>query len=596
MGWTFAASLLVVVLLPAAWIGIGGGADLDVGRWRIEWFEIFGPVLACAGAFVLLLTRPPGSLRARVGCALACLAFAVTALALWSGGIETEFLRIHRTLRPAALGWLALIVGLAGAPRVWLPTSPLRVGISAALTLALGYALASALLLADRNDLARRIRMTDVSTKRGDVILLMLDTLRADALGAYGAEPSPSPFMDALARESVVFDLAVSQAPWTVPSVASLMSSLHPSTLEPPDEPGKRIGDRMMRRMPPDLPWLGKRFRDAGYHTAAFVKNPLLRLGTRFETGFEIYEDVGGDTAEENCARQLVDATLRWGRVMAELRAQDATRDFLLYVHFMDPHIKYQPPSSYLPREEREYRGPLDGGNSTLLELIASRDGPTPEDIAHLRARYNAEVTYLDAQLRRLHDELSRLGLWSDATAVVLLADHGEQFGEHGDFQHNDIHIENVHVPLMIRMPGVAPRRISTLVRLLDVTPTLLEAFELEPLPDAEGRSLLGAVRGDALMSQPAVTEFRGSDEIRVMVERYALLVEPESTELYDLRADPGETRNLAERAPGEIAKLRAVLTQHENRERLSVAVEDVPEPELDRKTRDALEALGYLK
>ena len=190
---------------------------------------------------------------------------------------------------------------------------------------------------------------------------------------------------------------------------------------------------------------------------------------------------------------------------LAEAREHRETGPFFLYVHFVDPHMNYDPPAAYVPEVTRGYEGPLDGRAHTLHNMLRrEKQQPSLEDREFLRALYGAEVRYLDSRLRILRDELHALGLWTEETTIVLAADHGEQFGEHGAFEHGDIHIENVHVPFILRDPSLAPRRVSSPVRLIDLAPTLLEVVALPPLA-GEGRSLLPLLRGE---DEPGIEVF----------------------------------------------------------------------------------------
>jgi len=590
-GWV--TLLLALLVAPPAWVAALGGADLDLGPWRVTWFEFPGPLIALAGVLLLPFYTGNASVRRRLGIALAWIGFAGVALVMWTPGIRTELIRVTSPLRPALLGWLGLALALPRRPaapeaRAWLTRAAW-----AAASLAGGAVMTWGVTQADRSDLVRRIAGSPASAPGPDVIMILIDTLRADALGVYGARPSPSPFVDALAGESVLFEMAVAQAPWTPPSVLALMTSVHPSTAWPTDSRARLARGVMLNRLPPDLPALGQRFSEAGFHTAGFVKNRLIGEGG-FGQGFDVWELVGGDPAEEQSARQLTDAALRWAREFAHLRAADQVGAFLLYLHYMDPHINYQPPAAFVPPEARAYQGLADGSDHSLTRLRERQAGPSPEDVAYLRAMYQGEVAYLDSELARLRQEFSSLGLWSDATVVAFVGDHGEQFAEHDDFQHADLHIENVHVPLLIKAPGFAPRRVSSLVRLIDVMPTLAELFSLEPSPYREGRSLVPAMRGAELPPLPAITEYpdRG---FRVNTPRYAIVLEPENAELFDMRSDPRETQNLVASLPAEAARLRSILARHERREQRFLREVGAPERPLDPKAREELQALGYV-
>jgi arylsulfatase A-like enzyme len=423
-----------------------------------------------------------------------------------------------------------------------------------------------------------------------------VDTLRADALGAYGAQPSPSPFLDELAAESVVFEHTVSQAPWTVPSVASLLSGLYPTSFMHRRHELEPIGDDgRLRRLPEALPWLPLRLKEAGYHTAAFQKNPLLRQGTRFERGFDVYEWVRGNTAEHESGAQLTDAILRWADAMAERRAEGRPGSFFLYAQFMDPHIEYRPPDEFLADLPKGYHGPVDGGTKSVRRVEEQPGGPTEADLAQIRGRYRGDVAYLDRELRRLHEGLTERGLLGERTVLVLVADHGEQFFEHGEFMHGDVHRENLHVPFLLRAPGLAPARIAAPVGLIDVAPTLAELLGLGPLPVAEGRSVLALARGEPLAAPPALSDGVRPDDARVTGPRYSLVRRRGVDRLYDLHADPGETRDLSGEAPEALAELREILARHDSRAPLVEPgeVEDAP---VDEQTRELLEALGYVR
>jgi arylsulfatase A-like enzyme len=579
------ALLTLVALTPPALVAWRGGADLDVGLWRLSWFELTGCGIALIGTLLWLCAPTPRGTQARLGSGLALACFAGVAAISWTGGVETDWISLRTPGRPALIGGIGVALALWRSPRELLPGLTGRISL-AALGLVAGTLLLVGTEHADRRDLIERMSLSRPDVQSRDVILIVVDTLRADVLGVYGAEPSPSPFIDRLAEQSVVFELAVSQAPSTLPSMASMMTSLHPSAWRGPFGPAETI-------LPPDLPNVATLFREAGYVTAGFQKNPWLRPGTGFERGFDVYELVGGDRAEDRSGEQLVDAVLRWAAVIADQRRSGCSTPFFLYVHFMEPHIDYRPPPDFFPAEARDYRGPFDTSAGSLHALSDSPSGPEPADVEQMKRLYRSEVAYLDSQVARLHDELAASDLWTKDSVVVLMADHGEQFGEHGQFEHGDIHLENIHVPLIIRAPGKAPRRVHQTVRLLDVAPTLIELASLEELPQGEGRSLVAALLGEVLPSVPAVTEQRGNR--RVTATRYSLLERDGQTLLFDLRADRDETHDLAEALPGEVRALRQVLSAHSDRGGRVVETRSLPPVGVDRRTREALRALGYL-
>lgn len=587
-----AAALVITTLLVAPALGsLDGGADLDVGRWALEWFDAVLAPLALAGAAGLTLLRPADPIRGRIGGSLALVGFALSAMVFWTGGFKAEWLSISHAKGPVVAGWLgmALLVLRVPSRAHWVSVKQACSGWIVAG--ALGGVILLLCVELDARELAARIPSRPGS-QGGDVVVIVTDTLRADALRSYGGDSTTTPFLDGLVRESVVFDLALAQAPWTVPSMASLMSGLFPSTL---DASGASWdGYEELYRFPPGVARLAQRYQQAGYHTAGFVKNAFLGEASGFAEGFDIYQHVSGDPAEEESGAQLARAVTRWAKVFAERRRAGETQPFFLYVHFMEPHSRYMPPRRFVPPETRSYQGPFDGKERTVTKFRKEGGVPTDEDNAFLWALYSGEVDYLDHVLARMEREFSQLGLWSEQTALVFTADHGEQFGEHGEYFHHNLQIENLHVPLLIRHPALAPGRVEMPVRVIDVAPTLIELTGLAPLEHADGRSLLPAMRRDAQPALPAVSEYQKSQRITELP--YALIVTPDGVSLYDLERDPKETRDLAAEQPAVVARLRARLDEHLQRERLVLnAPEGAPVP-IDPDTRRALEAIGYVQ
>ena len=287
-------------------------------------------------------------------------------------------------------------------------------------------------------------------------------------------------------------------------------------------------------------------------------------------------------------------AALHWAETFADVRRRGMASPFFLYVHFMDPHINYQPPPSFVPPEARDYDGPVDGSARSIHALLKQPGGPRPSDVAQMRALYRGEVTYLDAQLRRLFDNLRDLGLWTDRTLVVFVADHGEQFGEHGGYEHGDVYAENVHVPLWLRGAGLEPRSVSDAVRVVDVAPTVLDLLGVAGLPAAEGRSVAALLQGLPLDPVAAITEYGA--RVRVTDRRFSLVRSSDGAQLFDVSVDPGEKTDLAGALPAQVAALEGALAAHDARERRFPADGVLLGRTLDPETREALEEMGYLR
>jgi arylsulfatase A-like enzyme len=425
-----------------------------------------------------------------------------------------------------------------------------------------------------------------------DVLLVLIDTLRADRLGCYGNPRGITPHIDRLAEEAVLFEAASAHAPWTLPSTASLLTARLPAQ----HGAGGRLG--AFTGLDRAVPTLAGHFRAAGYATAAVVNVSFLGHDFGLARGFE-HLDIQAFESNRKMRRAdaTTDAALAW---LAEPRAG---RPFFLLVHYFDPHAVYDPPQPFRARfalePDRQDQGFVFG---TRDQMVALRAGRLELDAAALRraeALYDGEVAFTDAELGRLFAGLVDLGL--DArTAVVLTADHGEEFLDHGGFEHgHTLYGELVHVPLLIRAPGLAPARAAAGVGLIDVGPTLCELAGLPPLPGASGTSLLalladpGAQDADRPVLAhgnfwgPPLSSWRRGPEKLVRNAPGAA----RALELYRWREDPLEQRDLAPAEAQRAAELAAEL------ERLEAALErgaGAPVT-LDGEGAAELGELGYL-
>ena len=448
-----------------------------------------------------------------------------------------------------------------------------------------------------------------------NVVIFLIDTLRADRLGAYGYARDTSPNLDALAKESVLFERAHSPASWTLPSVASLMLG---SFL--PEHGVVKDGDRI----PAADTTLAEHLRGLGYSTGSFIHNPYAGSMTGLERGFDVCEQADRVVGSEQLRRWL-DA--------------EPKHPFLLYLHNTIPHDPYRPEKRYLEHFGEVPSRAID----EIEELQADYRQLTRENFApwkeaqgidnseeqralierlaeHQQAiddLYDGEVRKVDQVLGEVIELLKLRGEWEN-TIFVVLADHGEELGDHGGWEHDhSLYEELIHVPLMIRLPAAqeAGRRIAGSVSLVDVLPTLMQLLGA-PLASTEtdGRSLEPAMRGAPLDSGPRVTSYRLNQKKRYTPYRNARGEENmvicegswkaiwnlqlDRVELYDLQEDPDETRDLSEQEP-EIA---ARLMRHgiERRAAMRAAFEAKGGGEqsalpLSEEQRERLRALGYM-
>jgi arylsulfatase len=584
------AALLLAALAPPAWAALRGGADLDLpAGLRVSWYQALGPTLAAAAALLVTLLGRPSSAWRRGLLALGLVPVATVAWVAWAGPLRTALLRVGDLGPPGALGLgctaLALLAPQRSRGAARLAPLPALLALSAGLGLGWGAGQIS------HQARVARLRAAPLPpAPLPDVILIIVDTLRADALGAFGATPSPSPFLDAWMERALLWERAMATAPWTFPSMASLMTGRLPASLDPTERGAFHGHAEPLPRIAPDAPRLARELARAGYFSAGFQKNPYLAPGSGLETGFDLYEMVGGDRAEKHTGAQITDAALRFAAALAEARRRGATAPVFLYLHYMDPHLDYRPPRRFLSEASRAGLAVFDGSARSLRRL--GREGASEAQLAQARHLYRDDVRYVDAQIGRLAAGLGRAGLWSERSLVVLTADHGEAFGEHGGLSHpHDLHAESLHVPLAIAGPGLAPRRIAELASGVDLVPTLLALLGLPPLAGAEGRDLLGGAA-----ARPALSHFGPAD--RATGARFSLLRDAAGTRLYDRDRDPGESRDVSAEHPAVVATLAAALDDRAAGTSRAASLPSVERHDarvLDPETRAALEALGYL-
>ena len=425
-----------------------------------------------------------------------------------------------------------------------------------------------------------------------NVVLVVVDTVRADHLGLYGHERPTSPRLDEWSARGVVFEQALATSPWTVPSFASIYTGHLPSrhgaarVAQDPGAPGVSIG-----RLDDGVRTLAEVLFERGFDTAAIVNNPFLHARGGLARGFSSYDHQPGNNWKMRRADAVVDRTLAW---------IDRPRDtpFLLVAHLFDPHLDYDPPEPFRGRFADGYSGGIRYPVSDLRRIRASRVAHRPEDRRFIAGAYDEELLYIDAQIGRLLDGLEERGLLDD-TLVILVSDHGEELFDHGSFEHgHSVYQELLRVPLVIWAPEARARRIAAPVSIADVFPTVLAAIGAAPEPGLHGRSLWNAVLGgEAPTERVFVAEntLRGGEQKALVrwPHKLVLDVTTDRARLFDLVRDPGETRDLASEHPDVrdqmLVILRATLDDAQ-RGRTAEPVEFPPE------TIERLRELGYLE
>lgn len=442
------------------------------------------------------------------------------------------------------------------------------------------------------------------------MILIVIDTLRADYLGAYGFDGPISPELDTLSTESILFERCSAQAPWTTPSMASMMTSLYPEAhgvLLAPDDPRTQQAwlQRWARAIPDTSTTLAEALRDRGYRTAAFVANPFITGGLGFEQGFRLFDETAA-LARDRDSSMLLHSGLRW------LRSKESSSDpTFLYLHLMDVHGPYRAPET-----DYEAVGDIPGlGGRQILDSVDFNRIPTylrsPEwavgpdrwNLRTWRGRYAAGVHALDRRLGRFIQALRDEGLMDDRI-VVVTSDHGEELFDHGGWDHGfNLYEHQLHVPLMIRLPAgrLGGTRVTEVVRMVDLMPTLLGLTGWDPPSGMVGRDLL-PFADDSTEERDLSYAFSTSVKdhpttYAIFDGRFKLISDPATRQrwLYDIAADPGEQNDLADEQPETVERLNARLGEEiarvNSREAAPGRAGEIPQDQLDR-----LRELGYLQ
>ncbi|HVL68339.1 MAG TPA: sulfatase-like hydrolase/transferase [Vicinamibacterales bacterium] len=392
-------------------------------------------------------------------------------------------------------------------------------------------------------------------TRAQNVLLITLDTTRADRIGAYGYAAARTPNLDALARSGVRFDDATVSAPITGPSHAAILTGHH--------APRFGVRDNVMTPLPDEAVTIAEILADRGFSTGGFIGAFILDRPYGFAQGFGAFDggftrvDAGSEANAERPASAVVDDAVKW------IASLDAAKPFFAWVHLYDPHAPYTPPA------------------------------PFAQD-------YDGEIAYVDQQIGRLLESLRARQVFG-RTLVAVIADHGESLGQHGEDEHGVFLYDTVlRVPFIVSGPGARPGHVVTeQVRGIDVVPTILEALGMEPPADLDGESLGPLLDGRTRANVPpsyAETHYPrlhyGWSELRSIRADGWKAIDAPRPELYNLRDDPREEKNLyavqqplADRMIGEAARLGRELG----------GGSQPPAKQPDRETLDRLRSLGYV-
>jgi arylsulfatase A-like enzyme len=415
--------------------------------------------------------------------------------------------------------------------------------------------------------------------RRPNVIIYLVDALRADHLGCYGSDRLVSPRIDEFAAEATVFEDAVAQSSWTKAAVASIFTGVWPPAhgVHGPHD-----------RLPEDLPTMPELLRDSGYRTAAVVANAYVGRSFGFDRGFEHFEFL---------KHTVGDSSVIHSRLTGWLDQVPPAESFFLYVHTVDPHAPYAPPEEFRHRFADEVGSPEIGGVSTVRALARGEQSASRQMTDDLRALYEAEIAFNDFNFGELVRELRQRGLFDDSL-IIFVSDHGEAFGEHGAWTHGlDLHDEALRVPLVIRFPDGrhGGLRVPLTVQQADLLPTVLAAAGLTPPDGLDGDDLSAFVDRPVDRALFCYLDYWGRRGAATLFGRWKL-IRPLSedfgpgAQLYDRTSDPHEHHNLAAELPIRTGLLDTLLRRNLARRRTTIEVE------IDARTRSELEALGYIE
>ncbi len=418
-------------------------------------------------------------------------------------------------------------------------------------------------------------------------------------MGCYGFDEETTPYIDTLAAEGIVFTKAFAQASWTLPSTVSLFTSLHPLS--------HKVWSRE-RRLADKALTLAEALKEKGFKTCGMTANAsassVYNLFQGMDDEIALFDWENDELKSKKrlnviWAEDFVDPAWNW-------ISKNKDEQFFMYIHFLQPHTPYNPPSSFLDETAQAYNGPLKEMEPLMLRKL-NLDELTGADIEYLKSKYKGNLKYADYYLGKILDIFKEFGIFEN-TILVITSDHGESFQEHGVFGHShNLFDEEIRIPLILRFPkkfGLGGKKIEALVQSMDLMPTFLDIYRQGRINEnLQGKSLLPLILESeeighryilGSLSKPFVEEETRSDMLRD--GKYKIIIDRKETLLFDLEADPGEQNNLFLQNP--------IISNFYNRQLLKLRSELLSDEDLamkgkfiiNKKTREHLRALGYIK
>jgi len=425
------------------------------------------------------------------------------------------------------------------------------------------------------------------SPKRPNVILIVVDTLRADHLSSYGYFRKTTPFIDELSRDSIIFKNAISSAPWTTPSLASLFASRYPAALGFEGEEPIELDESFVT--------LAEVFKHNRYMTKGIVSHDFISSRLKFDQGFDSYDQTNArgygyvsSPSVTNLAVSFINGHKK--------------EKFFLFLHYFDPHFDYilHKEFDYYP----DYRGSLQSGEHKD-SLLARAQTMSADDLKYLNAVYDSEISFTDMHIGRFLKELKRLGLY-DSALIIFTSDHGEGFVERKDYwigHTKKLYQELIHVPLIIKLPRNKKKKvINEYVGLVDLMPTIIGHIGLKTPAGYICAGQRIDLKGNAEPeSRAIISDARRMAKLQSVIWKNWKLIydqQKDTKELYDLKNDPLETQNLAAKNPQKLAEFQDILKRWKEQIVLIKSEYEIKakRPDFSEEEKSRLRSLGYIK
>ena len=410
-----------------------------------------------------------------------------------------------------------------------------------------------------------------------DCLVIVLDALSADHLGSYGGHPEASPTLDTLAANGVRFEQAWSQSSWTLASTASLMTGLYQES---------HMVDAAGQALHPEASTLAEAFRMEGYECIGLTQNLFASDDFGIGQGFDKFVTMMQEAKKDGFMAKAV---------IKQLEGQGSRGPRFVYAHFRRPHAPYDPPAEVLDMfQSAPYSGPITGTPKDLHNHNKGIVTMGPNDLRHLRALYDAGIRAVDDELKTIFESIDM-----DNTMVIVVSDHGDAFAQHGILGHGTTSFEEmVHIPMLVAHPSLGQgSQVETPVMSVDLLPTVAELFGLSTEGVAlAGRSLVPELTGASQDPRLVFTSSRvdqGNQQFAVFDGRHKLITCPDQDKrvLYDLRKDPGETKNLASADPSLADRLEQEIADWRARQS---PLQRLSAKRLKHESQNAMKALGY--